>query len=172
MSSHPTSKARRKRQRLKQKYAGLREDCQLSDIVDTTPEGAVRDERVDTRTQGCQQLPTLIRQALREGWAVPEAAKPKVVAELLSGFFEEGQDPMLRVRLARLLLLLDHTQFERDRAEEAGKGRTQVLNINIVNVDSDAPGAEHTPLPLPSTVEDGTAAQAFRRGVGQAVAGG
>jgi hypothetical protein len=28
-----------------------------------------------------------------------------------------------------------------------------VLNVNIVNVDSDAPDAEHTPLPLPSTVE-------------------
>ena len=36
---------------------------------------------------------------------------------------------------------------------DAGKGGSFVLNVNIVNVDSDAPDAEHTPLPLPSTVE-------------------
>lgn len=50
MGSHPTSKARRKRQKLKRKYARLREDAQLADIIETTAEGAVRDERVDPRT--------------------------------------------------------------------------------------------------------------------------
>src|SRR4051812_15065099 len=121
MSSHPTSKARRKRQKLKRVYARLREECQLADIVETTPAEAVRDERVDPRTQGCQQLPALVRQALREGWSTPDVAKPKIVAELLIPFFEDGADPMLLVRLARLLLLLDQTQFDRDHPEEAGK---------------------------------------------------
>jgi hypothetical protein len=107
-------------------------------------------------------LPHLVRAALKNDWPTPDAAKPKVVEELLAAFFEEGTDPMLRVRLARLLLLLDQTQYERDHPEEAGrakggggavKGGSFVLNVNIVNVDSDAPDAEHTPLPLPSTVE-------------------
>jgi hypothetical protein len=33
MSSHPTSKARRKRQKVKRKYARAREDAQLADII-------------------------------------------------------------------------------------------------------------------------------------------
>lgn len=134
MSSHPTSKSRRRRQKIKRKYARLREDCQLSSIIETTPEWAVRNEVVDPARQGDQQFPELVRLALREGWATPEAAKPKIVADLLAAFFEEGQDPMLRVRLARLLLLLDQTQFERDRAEEVGKSGSSVM-INLVTVD-------------------------------------
>jgi hypothetical protein len=123
MTSHPRSKARRRRQQLKRKYARFREDAQLAGVIETVPEGAVRDERVDPARQGGQQFPELVRQALREGWATPDSAKPKVVAELLAAFFEEGQDPMLRVRLARLLLLLDQTQWERDHPEKAGKAK-------------------------------------------------
>src|SRR4051794_10910901 len=58
-------------------------------------------------------LPHLVRAALKHGWATPDAAKPKVVADLLAAFYDPDADPMLRVRLARLLLLLDQTQFER-----------------------------------------------------------
>jgi hypothetical protein len=39
MSSHPTSKARRERQKIKRKYARLREDLQLSGDLPTTPDG-------------------------------------------------------------------------------------------------------------------------------------
>jgi hypothetical protein len=39
----------------------------------------------------------------------------------------------------------------RDRAEDSSKPTT--ININIVNVDSEAPDAEPTPLTLHSTVE-------------------
>jgi len=42
---------------------------------------------------------------------------------LLVAFFGRDADPGLRVRLARLLLLLDQTQYERDHPEQAGKGR-------------------------------------------------
>ena len=130
-------KKRKRRQRCKERYAKAREDAQLIGILPTVPEGAVRNEVAPVAPD--PPLPHLVRAALKDGWATPDAAKPKVVADLLAGFFEEGADPMLRIRLARLLLLLDQTQFERDRAEEAGKGRTQVLNFNIVNVDSYAP---------------------------------
>jgi hypothetical protein len=40
--SHPTTKARRQRQKLKRAYSRLREDCQLKGFIETTPEGAVR----------------------------------------------------------------------------------------------------------------------------------
>ena len=39
--SHPTSKARRDRQKLKRKYARVREDAQLAGLIPTTPAGAV-----------------------------------------------------------------------------------------------------------------------------------
>lgn len=139
--SHPTSKARRKRQMIKRKYARLREDCQLADIIETIPEGAVRNEVVPVAPD--PPLPHLVRAAIKDGWATPDSAKPKVVADLLAAFFEEGQDPMLRVRLARLLLLLDQTQWERDHLEEAGKSGSFLLNVNVVNVDS-APNKEDT----------------------------
>jgi hypothetical protein len=80
----------------------------------------VRNEVVDSARQGCQQFPELVRQALREGWATPDAAKPKVVADLLIPFFEEGTGPMLLVRLARLLLLLDKTQWVVEEAKKPG----------------------------------------------------
>src|SRR5262249_39436164 len=98
-------------------YARLREDCQLEGLIETTPEGALRSEVVDPARQGCQLFPELVRQALREGWTTPDSAKTKVVDELSAPFFEEGTDPMLLVRLARLLLLLDQTQWEWDRRE-------------------------------------------------------
>src|SRR4051812_6658115 len=98
MSSHPTSKARRRRQKLKRRYARLREDAQLAGIIPTTPEGAVQDERVDPRTQGCQQLPALVRQALREGWNVPDTAEPRIVDELLQPFYDPEADRALLVR--------------------------------------------------------------------------
>jgi hypothetical protein len=54
---------------------------------------------------------------------VADAAKPKLVADLLAAFFDRDADPALRVRLFRLLFLLDHTQYERDHTELAGSGR-------------------------------------------------
>ena len=65
MSGHPTSKARRKRQKIKRKYARLREDCQLACIIETTPEGAVRDERVPPSAQAedSRGLPSLVMAA-------------------------------------------------------------------------------------------------------------
>jgi hypothetical protein len=112
---------RKRRQRCKERYAKAREDAQLLGIIPTVPEGAVRDEVAPVAPD--PPLPHLVRAALRQGWDVPEAAKARIVAELLAAFFEEGQDPMLKVRLARLLLLLDQTQWERDHPDEAGKAK-------------------------------------------------
>lgn len=114
-------KKRKRRQRCKERYAKAREDAQLSGVIPTVPEGAVRNEVAPVAPD--PPLPHLVRAALRQGWAVPEAAKPKVVADLLAAFFDRDADPGLRVRLFRLLLLLDQTQWERDHPEQAGKRR-------------------------------------------------
>jgi hypothetical protein len=37
---------------------------------------------------------------------------------LCAPFYDPDADPMLKVRLAKLLLVLDQTQYERDRAEQ------------------------------------------------------
>ncbi len=86
MSSHPTSKARKKRQKLRRKFAKLREDCQLAGIIETTPEGALRDERVPPSAQeeDLRGLPTLVMEALRNGWEVSDAKKPGLVEQLIA----------------------------------------------------------------------------------------
>jgi hypothetical protein len=52
---------------------------------------------------------------------VPDASKPKVVGDLLAAFFDPDASPALRVRLARLLMLLDQLQYELDHPEDASK---------------------------------------------------
>src|SRR3954453_15380832 len=94
MTTNLGRKKRKRRQRCKERYAKAREDAQLSGIIPTVPEGAVRDEVAPVAP--APPLPHLVRAALRLGWDVPDAAKAKVVADLLAGFFEEGQDPALR----------------------------------------------------------------------------
>ena len=78
MTSGQTTSKRNRRNKLKKRYAKAREDAQLAGLIPTTPGGAVRDERVDPRSQGCQQLPQLVRQALKNDWNTPDEAKPAV----------------------------------------------------------------------------------------------
>lgn len=139
MATHPTSKRRRQKQQLKERYAKVREDAQLADLIPTTPEGAVRNEVAIT---GNAQLPELVRQAIRESWSTPDAAKGAIVANLLEPFFAERQldaqgrpvppDRKELIELAKTLRLLDQTQYERDNPEAAGvaKGAT---NISLQN---------------------------------------
>ena len=139
MASHPTSKRRRKKQELKERYAKVREDAQLADLIPTTPEGAVRCEVVNT---GNAQLPELVRQAIRGNWATPNVAKGAIVAKLLEPFFAERELDALgkpippnraqMIELAKTLRLLDQTQFERDNPEAAGTAKGGV-NISLAN---------------------------------------
>jgi hypothetical protein len=109
------------KQKLRRRYTCDREDRQLSGIIPTVPEGAVRNEVAPVAPD--PPLPHLVRVALRQGWDVPDAGKAKVIADLLAALFEEGADPMLRIRLFQTLLLADQTQYEQDHPEQAGKGR-------------------------------------------------
>lgn len=143
MASHPSSPRRRHKQKVKKQYAVLREEAQHLDIIPTTPEGAVRNERVDPALQGSAILPEIVREALRNNWATPDVAKPAIVANLLEPFFAEREtDPATgksippnraqMIELAKVLRLLDQTNFERENPEAAGlaKGGT---NISLQN---------------------------------------
>src|SRR4051794_11339167 len=121
MSSHPTSKARRKRQKIKRVYARLREDCQLADILDMTPEGAVRDEVAPVAPD--PPLPHLVRAAIKNNWPTPDCNKPDIVDSLIAPFYDPDADPALLIRCFRVLLLLDRTQYDIDHPEQARKGR-------------------------------------------------
>jgi hypothetical protein len=119
--SHPTSKARRRRQKRKREYARLREDCQLAGIIETTPEGAVRSEVGPVPPD--PPLPHLVRAAIKNNWPTPDSNKAAIVDSLCAPVYDPDADPMLLVKCVRVLLLLDQTQYERDHPEQAGTGR-------------------------------------------------
>jgi len=116
-------RVRKMKQKLRRRYTIDRENRQLAGDEPTVPLGAVRSEVVDPASQGCQPLPALVRQALRESWATPDAAKARAVAEIMAAFFDPGTKPGERIRLVRTLLLADRTQYELDHPELARKGR-------------------------------------------------
>lgn len=152
MATHPTGSGRNKKQKLKAQYAKVREDAQLYGVIDTTPEGAVRPEQVNPDSQGSQSLPALDRVAITKGWEVPEHVKTKVIERLAEPFFEEGRqvltkdgqaitlppDRNLLKENAKVLVLADQRQYERDNPEAAGKAKgaslTNQTNNNTTNV--------------------------------------
>lgn len=137
MGKHRTTKGRNQRQKLKKNYAKMREEAQLTGVIPTVPEGAVRDERVDPRAQSEQKIPSLDRQAVVKGWSVPEETKRMVVERLAEPFFEVDPDKIDRYLLkenAKVLVLADQRQYERDNPEEAGKAKGST-NVNVALVD-------------------------------------
>ena len=133
-------------QELRREYAITRENAQLAGIIPVTPEGAVRDERVDTRLQGCQQLPKLVQQALRDNWSVPDIAKAAIIGSLLQPFYTQDTivdangntvvvppNRALLMELAKTLKMLDNVQYERDNPELAAraKGGNVSVQTNI-----------------------------------------
>lgn len=121
MASHPTSKARRKRQKIKRKYARLREDCQLEGILETTPEGAVRNERAPVAPD--PPLPHLVRAAIKNNWPTPDCNKPAIVDNLGAAILDPDNDLMLRIECFKVVFMLDQLQYEIDHPEHARKGR-------------------------------------------------
>lgn len=137
MSSHPTSKARRRRQKIKREYARLREDCQLAGIIETLPAGAVRDECVPASAQSEQLFPELIAQAIRKGWAVEEEKKPGLVDELERMVLDPNMPAKAKITALNALRMADQCQYERDHPEKAAQSVATVLNVVEVMVASD-----------------------------------
>lgn len=114
-------KKRKRRQRIRKRYAKAREDAQLSGIIPTVPEGAVRNEVAPVAPD--PPLPHLVRAAIKNNWPTPDCNKPGIVDSLCAPFYSRDADPALLVKCFRVLFLLDQTQYERDHAEEAGKAK-------------------------------------------------
>lgn len=144
-----TSRGRNRKQKEKASYSKLREDLQLRGQLPTTPEGAVRDERVDPLSQDSQQFPQLDINAIRNGWAVPEPEKARMVDRLVAIVLEEPRqevlvvngkevavtrqpDKNLQVKAFNALQQADQRQYERDNPEDAGRARGGV-NVAVDN---------------------------------------
>lgn len=136
MASRPTTKRRKGKQKIKERYAKAREDAQLAGVIATSSEGAVRDERVNPATQGSQQLPAVVMEAIKNNWATPDVSKGKIVATLLEPFYindivldKDGNqvrvppNRALQLECTKVLRALDVTQHERDNPEAAGKAK-------------------------------------------------
>lgn len=151
MGKHPTGKRRARKQKVKARYSKAREEAQICGVIPTLPEGAVRRERVDPLSQEEQKFPALDRAiAAGKGWQVGEEIARQVIKRLAESFFEgprklvtrEGveievpPDRYLLKENAKVLLIADQRQWERDNPEEAGKarGKTEV-NVGVTTVN-------------------------------------
>lgn len=130
MASHPTNRSRNLKQNLKVMYAKVREDAQLYGVIPTTPEGAVRDEKVKPLAQGTQDTTAIDRAAISQGWRVPENQKPKVIQRLLEKLDDPKITPAAAALVAGALVKADQIQHERDNPEIA-KGKGVVVNNNL-----------------------------------------
>ena len=97
------------KQRLKKQYMLEREDRQLSGAEPTVPAGAIKSEVVDpsTQSESLKDLPALVRQALEGGWPTTDSAKARATSELMAALSDPDTSPRMRVRLFRLLRVLD-----------------------------------------------------------------
>jgi hypothetical protein len=140
-------KKRKARQRNVKNFMELREDLQLDGRIPTTPEGAIRDERVDPVKQSEQQFPALVETAVRNGWATPDHIKPKIVDALIEPFLKRDTivtadgdtieippDRNLLKENAKVLAMVDKMQYERDHPDET-PDTTINNNVNVVSWD-------------------------------------
>ncbi len=132
-ASKPTSKARRKRQKTKDRYAHAREDAQLEGLIPTTPEEALKPERVPPSAQGEQAMPDLIARAIRSGWKVPEGLKPELVDEMVRVIMDPYAKPKDKIGAFRALQQADRSQWEQENPAEAGKanGAAQPIAVSL-----------------------------------------
>lgn len=121
--SKPTGKARARKQRTKDRYAHAREDAQLEGLIPTTPEEALKDERVDPAAQGDAPQPALVGEAIRRGWAVPDGLKPHLVDELVGIIMDPAARTKDKVAAFNALRGADRSQWEQDNPVDAGKAK-------------------------------------------------
>ena len=148
MGSKPTSRKRNRKQKAQASFSKAREELQLMGVIETTPEGALRAERVDPASQDEQRFPGLDREAIRNdgnGWMVPEHIKRKVVEKNAEVLYErrttfiDGKEIELPPdrdqinKASRVLQAADQMQHERDHPEEAGKAKGSI-SVNAVAV--------------------------------------
>ena len=134
--SHPTSKNRSARQKLKERYAKAREDAQLYGLVETTPEGALKSERVDPKTQEQQDTTGIDRKAIARGWQVPEEQKGKVIDRLITKIDDEETSAAEVAMCANAVIKADQLQWERDNPVLAGKAKGSIEDRKSTRLNS------------------------------------
>jgi hypothetical protein len=116
----------------------LREILMLSGDIPVEPSGAIRDERVDPKSQGEQSLPGIVREAIRKGWAVPEHLKPQLVDELVAILQNPETSAKEKVASFTALTKADWNQWRQENPDKAVTGPT-VINILIEDKKPDEP---------------------------------
>ena len=115
MAKHPTGPRQNARKKAKKRYQSAREEVQLLDLIPTTPDGAVKPERVDPSSQEQPGFPRLVGAAIRRGWAVPDQKKPGLVDELVGVVEDPDAKPFDKVAAFGALSKADQLQHERDQ---------------------------------------------------------
>ena len=112
----------------------LRDDLQVAGRIPVEPVGAVRDERVDPSTQSSVEIPSLVLEAARQGWATPDGRKPDIVERLTEIATSPETPAKTAVYAAKVLAEIDQIQYARDHPEEVGRARgASETNINVVS---------------------------------------
>ena len=126
----PESVKRRKQfQRKKMRYMELREELQLAGVIPTEPAGAIRNEQVDPAAQSGGECPALVGEAVRRGWAVPEARKPGLVDEMVKIIDDPEGSDKVKVAAFNALRQADQAQWERDHPQDKQAAGPTVLNV-------------------------------------------
>ena len=133
---NPGRKARKTGQRKPKRYQKLREELQTMGKLPVTPEGAVKSEIVDPRSQGEQLLAAIVVRAARESWSTPLEKRGVVGDELVKVVEDSEARAFDKIMAANALGKLDQIQYERDNPEASGKakGGVNVNNTNEVTV--------------------------------------
>lgn len=131
--SRPTSKRRAQRQKIKERYAKAREDAQLAGLISTTPEEALKPERVDPSTQSSQPLSELVAQAIKKGWAVEDGMKPHLIQEMVDIVMDVNMPAKAKITAFNALRMADQSQWDRDHPEvkPTAKGATGAIAISV-----------------------------------------
>ena len=173
--SKPNGRAKNERHKVRDRYAHAREDAQLLGLLPTTPEQALRPERVDPSSQDEQRFPGLDRAAIlgdgTGGWSVPEPVKRKVIeqnAEVLyerrttwvrktkDGPLEEVELPPDRQAIdkaSRVLIQADQNQHDRDHPKDE-RGTSVEVNVNNRIDFRQLLGRQEAADPLERQIED------------------
>lgn len=136
--SKPTGPRRREEQQVKDRLAHAQDDAQRLGLIDTVPEEALGPARVDPLSQTEQPFPTLVRQAIRRGWAVPDEKKPGLVDELVGVVEDPDASQVAKVMAFNSLAAADKLQHERDqqyvkldRVLEMIRGILEAIRTNV-----------------------------------------
>ncbi len=137
--SRPTTSARARKQRTKDRYAHAREDAQLEGLIPTLPEEALKPEQVPAcaQSEDRKALAEMVTRAIRGGWAVPLAKREQFVEELTGILLDPEESSKVKVAAFTALRLADHDQWVRDNPEVAGKAKGGTSGVSLqVNIQA------------------------------------